>query len=1076
MKPTLAIPSLIASLSSLSQAGVIHRWSFDDPAGAAAADTQINDSVGTAHAFIRGTGASFTGTAVSLPGGGSATAPYIDLPNGILSSIATNQMTLETWVTVNGTTNAWARIFDFGTGQAGEVLAPGGGGNGTNYLILSAARGGNFGQQRLETRLTPDPGGLTWVFDSDRATTVGTQMHIVVSLDSTAGDGSSKINYWRNGEHVTVDGAVTGMKLNQIQDVNNWLGRSNWSGDANLNGSFNEFRIYDAAFTQDQVDASSASGPVNLPADSDGDGMPDGYESANGLNPAVDDAAGDLDSDGSSNLQEFQRQTNPQDTDTDDDGATDGSETKTGVFNSLTDRGTDPLVADTDGDAILDGAESNTGINLGVADRGTKALDRDTDDDGIGDGTEVAAGTDPNLATSLPGARLVNRYSFSSGSGRVVSDSTGGAHGIVAGASGFSWTAGALRLPGGSARSAPYADLPNHLISNHGLSKGGSGSVTVEGWVTVSSTPLVSWPRIYDFGSSQRNEGATGEIHAPGNQNGGGGDGLDYFMLTAYNGTNTAQRQVDIRNQDPAGADFNYAVGTATVDSEFHFVVTWDETSGNAVYYENGVQTGTGVTPIVTRISSINDVNVWLGRSNWNADANTAATYNEFRIYEGVLPADVIAANTAAGPDANITTPAATDADNDGMANWFERAYGLNPADAADAATDLDGDTLTNLQEFQRGLSPRAADSDADGYADNVETGTGVFVSAADTGTSPRTADSDFDCVLDKADGEPNSGAPALRQMAHRWTFNDLPIGTVPDGTVVADIVGGSAFDAVIRGTGATADGNFIILPGGANNDTTPYVDLPNGIISSTPQLTAVTWVKLGAATNWSRVFDFGASNGIEVPSGGAIGNGTEYMFLSAGRGPDFNLQRFALQEAGFGESFYDWTLTDNGLAVTPAGQEVFIAVTVDSSSGVSYSNCYRDGVWLAVNERLIFTLSQINDVNNWLGRSQYAGDPTLTGSFNEFRIYNSILNCGEIRRLYAGGPEGLRILDVQQVGADLTYTWNSKNNLPYTAEASDDLQTWTPLQTGIPGTGDVTSFTVPVGTGKRYFRARLEE
>lgn len=45
--------------------------------------------------------------------------------------------------------------------------------------------------------------------------------------------------------------------------------------------------------------------------DTDGDGMPDTFESANGLNPAVNDASGDLDRDGWSNRMEYLAGTNP---------------------------------------------------------------------------------------------------------------------------------------------------------------------------------------------------------------------------------------------------------------------------------------------------------------------------------------------------------------------------------------------------------------------------------------------------------------------------------------------------------------------------------------------------------------------------------------------------------------------------------------------------------------------------------------------------------------------------------------------------------------------------------------------
>lgn len=60
--------------------------------------------------------------------------------------------------------------------------------------------------------------------------------------------------------------------------------------------------------------------------DTDGDQMPDVWESIYGLNKNSNDAAADADSDGLTNLEEYARRTNPKKSDTDGDGYTDKEE------------------------------------------------------------------------------------------------------------------------------------------------------------------------------------------------------------------------------------------------------------------------------------------------------------------------------------------------------------------------------------------------------------------------------------------------------------------------------------------------------------------------------------------------------------------------------------------------------------------------------------------------------------------------------------------------------------------------------------------------------------------------------
>ncbi|MEH6451369.1 MAG: hypothetical protein V7765_22090, partial [Oleispira sp.] len=144
---------------------------------------------------------------------------------------------------------------------------------------------------------------------------------------------------------------------------------------------------------------------------SDNDGMADGWEEANQLDPTNPaDALGDNDADGLINLQEYLNQTDPNNADSDNDGLKDGEE----FFMYRTQLND----SDTDSDNMPDGWEVDNGLNPLSNDRNndfdgdglsnlqefqanTLANNTDSDNDGLSDQEEVSSyGSNPRSPDS----------------------------------------------------------------------------------------------------------------------------------------------------------------------------------------------------------------------------------------------------------------------------------------------------------------------------------------------------------------------------------------------------------------------------------------------------------------------------------------------------------------------------------------------------------------------------------------------------------------------------------------------------------------------------------------------------
>jgi len=79
--------------------------------------------------------------------------------------------------------------------------------------------------------------------------------------------------------------------------------------------------------------------------------------------------------------------------------------------------------------------------------------------------------------------------------------------------------------------------------------------------------------------------------------------------------------------------------------------------------------------------------------------------------------------------DVEYDIASSVDSDGDGLPDYWEKAYGLDPLnDSGDSGSDadIDGDGLTNAEEYSYSTNPTSADTDGDGVQDLKEIGVGT--------------------------------------------------------------------------------------------------------------------------------------------------------------------------------------------------------------------------------------------------------------------------------------------------------------------------------------------------------------
>jgi alpha-L-arabinofuranosidase len=275
---------------------------------------------------------------------------------------------------------------------------------------------------------------------------------------------------------------------------------------------------------------------------------------------------------------------------------------------------------------------ANHAITYASANTNIAVVDINGNITGVGSGTTGIIATYASLGLSatqslqvvyVPTA-LVHRYSFSETSGTNVADSIGGPAWNGTLPRGGTFASGQLTL---SSNSQQYVQLPAGILSNY-------TAVTIETWATFPDQ-LPVYCFFFGFGNTN------------------GSSGMNYIFC-APQGGRIAITATNYTGEQNAYGNFDFSF-----HPNFHVAAVFNPPLGYIALYTNGVLAGIN-NSVTVPFNSVNDVCSYIGRSLYSADPYSDFTLDEFRIYNGALTVNEIAATQVLGPDQllSATSPA----------------------------------------------------------------------------------------------------------------------------------------------------------------------------------------------------------------------------------------------------------------------------------------------------------------------------------------------------------------------------------------------------------------------------------
>ncbi|MGO4595051.1 RICIN domain-containing protein [Leifsonia sp. 2TAF2] len=163
--------------------------------------------------------------------------------------------------------------------------------------------------------------------------------------------------------------------------------------------------------------------------------------------------------------------------------------------------------------------------------------------------------------------------------------------------------------------------------------------------------------------------------------------------------------------------------------------------------------------------------------------------------------------------------------------------------------------------------------------------------------------------------------------------------------------------------------------------NSTAYATLPTGAVSGlTGDYTVSAWVNPASNSTWQRLFDIGSSSNAS-------------MFLTLNDGTEL---RYAITTSGGGGE----QRLNSASKTLPLNQWSLVTVTVAGTTGTLYVN----GQVVATNASMTVHPSAFGQsTRNYIGKSQYSGDPALNAAVDDLNIYSRALSAAEVAALASG-------------------------------------------------------------------------